>query len=203
MLNWRNFSSFLFVRNTEFGSPFQLWIFVLNKTFRQDSRLRDGYENVPTRDIHMNQVNFERQWLYLLKEYVRPLQELVFLGYYHDVRYHFIKIIQPFLGSQTWNWLWSCSHARHSHDPSWFWRGLVRISQRVRQPLAAENIHRILGLRKPQNYSEVGLLDNSINKFSKTWKLIIPLDVNITKRNFHCISLKIWIPIVKSFCTLF
>ncbi|XP_033224283.1 procollagen-lysine,2-oxoglutarate 5-dioxygenase isoform X1 [Belonocnema kinseyi] len=50
----------------------------------KDSRLRDGYENVPTRDIHMNQVNFERQWLYLLKEYVRPLQELVFLGYYHD-----------------------------------------------------------------------------------------------------------------------
>ncbi|CAD6240484.1 GSCOCG00008810001-RA-CDS [Cotesia congregata] len=50
----------------------------------QDNRLQGGYENVPTRDIHMNQVNYERQWLHFLKEYVRPLQELVFLGYFHD-----------------------------------------------------------------------------------------------------------------------
>ncbi|XP_076236667.1 procollagen lysyl hydroxylase [Calliopsis andreniformis] len=49
-----------------------------------DPRLTGGYENVPTRDIHMNQVNFESQWLYFLKEYARPLQELVFTGYYHD-----------------------------------------------------------------------------------------------------------------------
>nr|XP_050853381.1 procollagen-lysine,2-oxoglutarate 5-dioxygenase [Vespula vulgaris] len=49
-----------------------------------DPRLSGGYENVPTRDIHMNQINFEPQWLYFLKEYVRPLQELVFTGYYHD-----------------------------------------------------------------------------------------------------------------------
>ncbi|XP_008556514.1 procollagen-lysine,2-oxoglutarate 5-dioxygenase [Microplitis demolitor] len=49
-----------------------------------DSRLQGGYENVPTRDIHMNQVNYEPHWLYILKEYVRPLQELVFLGYFHD-----------------------------------------------------------------------------------------------------------------------
>ncbi|XP_006564743.1 procollagen-lysine,2-oxoglutarate 5-dioxygenase 3 isoform X1 [Apis mellifera] len=49
-----------------------------------DPRLTGGYENVPTRDIHMNQVKNEPQWLYFLKEYVRPLQELVFTGYYHD-----------------------------------------------------------------------------------------------------------------------
>ncbi|XP_012246247.1 procollagen-lysine,2-oxoglutarate 5-dioxygenase [Bombus impatiens] len=49
-----------------------------------DPRLTGGYENVPTRDIHMNQVKYEPQWLYFLKEYVRPLQELVFAGYYHD-----------------------------------------------------------------------------------------------------------------------
>lgn len=49
-----------------------------------DPRLSGGYENVPTRDIHMNQVNLEAQWLYFLKEYVRPLQELVFIGYFHD-----------------------------------------------------------------------------------------------------------------------
>ncbi|XP_017754981.1 PREDICTED: procollagen-lysine,2-oxoglutarate 5-dioxygenase 1 isoform X1 [Eufriesea mexicana] len=49
-----------------------------------DPRLTGGYENVPTRDIHMTQVKFEPQWLYFLKEYVRPLQELVFIGYFHD-----------------------------------------------------------------------------------------------------------------------
>uniref|UniRef100_A0A224XJ30 procollagen-lysine 5-dioxygenase n=1 Tax=Panstrongylus lignarius TaxID=156445 RepID=A0A224XJ30_9HEMI len=49
-----------------------------------DERLNGGYENVPTRDIHMNQVGLEKQWLYILQQYIRPLQERVFLGYYHD-----------------------------------------------------------------------------------------------------------------------
>ncbi|RWS10928.1 Procollagen-lysine:2-oxoglutarate 5-dioxygenase 3-like protein [Dinothrombium tinctorium] len=62
-----------------------------------DPRLAGGYENVPTRDIHMNQIGFEQQWLYFLREYIRPVQEKVFVGYYHDppkslmnfaVRYH-------------------------------------------------------------------------------------------------------------------
>ncbi|GLV38762.1 procollagen lysyl hydroxylase [Carabus blaptoides fortunei] len=50
----------------------------------EDTRLEGGYEAVPTRDIHMNQVDWERHWLHFLKEYVRPLQEHVFTGYYHD-----------------------------------------------------------------------------------------------------------------------
>uniref|UniRef100_A0A0N5BDE9 procollagen-lysine 5-dioxygenase n=1 Tax=Strongyloides papillosus TaxID=174720 RepID=A0A0N5BDE9_STREA len=49
----------------------------------EDRRLQGGYENVPTRDIHMNQVEFEKQWLYFLDEFVRPMQEKVFIGYYH------------------------------------------------------------------------------------------------------------------------
>ncbi|XP_068630751.1 procollagen-lysine,2-oxoglutarate 5-dioxygenase [Battus philenor] len=49
-----------------------------------DKRLESGYEAVPTRDIHMNQVGLEKQWLYILKEYVRPLQEMVFTGYFHN-----------------------------------------------------------------------------------------------------------------------
>lgn len=49
-----------------------------------DERLAGGYENVPTRDIHMNQVDYERHWLYFLQQYVRPLQEKVFIGYFHD-----------------------------------------------------------------------------------------------------------------------
>lgn len=49
-----------------------------------DDRLTGGYEAVPTRDIHMNQVGFEPHWLNFLQKYVRPFQEKVFLGYYHD-----------------------------------------------------------------------------------------------------------------------
>lgn len=49
-----------------------------------DVRLEGGYEAVPTRDIHMNQIGYERHWLHFLQRYVRPLQELVFIGYFHD-----------------------------------------------------------------------------------------------------------------------
>ncbi|XP_022118228.1 procollagen-lysine,2-oxoglutarate 5-dioxygenase [Pieris rapae] len=50
----------------------------------KDTRLEGGYEAVPTRDIHMKQVGLETQWLRFLKDYIRPLQEKTFLGYYHD-----------------------------------------------------------------------------------------------------------------------
>ncbi|ESO95748.1 hypothetical protein LOTGIDRAFT_188441 [Lottia gigantea] len=49
-----------------------------------DPRLAGGYENVPTVDIHMNQVGLERQWLHFLQKYVSPLQLSVFTGYVHD-----------------------------------------------------------------------------------------------------------------------
>ena len=52
----------------------------------QDPRIEGGYENVPTRDIHMGQINFNDQWLHFLNAYVRPLQEKVFLGYLSDVK---------------------------------------------------------------------------------------------------------------------
>ncbi|XP_071946105.1 procollagen-lysine,2-oxoglutarate 5-dioxygenase 1-like isoform X2 [Antedon mediterranea] len=48
----------------------------------KDPRLNGGYENVPTRDIHMNQIGFEKQWLYLVKTYVAPIQERLYPGYY-------------------------------------------------------------------------------------------------------------------------
>ncbi|XP_070560691.1 procollagen-lysine,2-oxoglutarate 5-dioxygenase 1-like [Ptychodera flava] len=47
-----------------------------------DPRLAGGYENVPTRDIHMKQIDFETQWLHFLKEYVCPIQEKLYPGYY-------------------------------------------------------------------------------------------------------------------------
>ncbi|KAF5884738.1 procollagen-lysine,2-oxoglutarate 5-dioxygenase 3-like, partial [Clarias magur] len=48
----------------------------------QDTRLTGGYENVPTVDIHMNQIQFEKEWLKFLKDYIVPVNEKFFPGYY-------------------------------------------------------------------------------------------------------------------------
>jgi procollagen-lysine,2-oxoglutarate 5-dioxygenase len=70
--------------------------------YDQDERLTGGYENVPTRDIHMNQVGLDPLWLEFLHLYVRPLQEHVFTGYFHDVSFYQsppfqVKILQQLL----------------------------------------------------------------------------------------------------------
>jgi len=49
-----------------------------------DPRLEGGYESVPTRDIHMKQINFDDGWLHFLNIYVSPLQQRVFEGYFDD-----------------------------------------------------------------------------------------------------------------------
>lgn len=49
-----------------------------------DDRLQGGYEAVPTRDIHMSQVGLDPVWLRFLHNYVRPLQEAVYTGYFHN-----------------------------------------------------------------------------------------------------------------------
>jgi hypothetical protein len=51
-----------------------------------DLRLSGGYENVPTVDIHMNQINWEKHWLQILKDYIAPLANKVFEGYYSEAR---------------------------------------------------------------------------------------------------------------------
>lgn len=56
----------------------------------KDERLEGGYEAVPTRDIHMKQVGLDALWLEFLNDFVRPLQEKVFLGYYHNVSFEWI-----------------------------------------------------------------------------------------------------------------
>ena len=58
------------------------------KDVNKDPRLDGGYENVPTRDIHLKQVDLDQHWLYFLRTYIRPMQEKVFIGYYHDVCTH-------------------------------------------------------------------------------------------------------------------
>lgn len=52
----------------------------------QDNRIQGGYENVPTIDIHMNQITFEREWHKFLVEYIAPMTEKLYPGYYTRVR---------------------------------------------------------------------------------------------------------------------
>ncbi|KAG8435637.1 hypothetical protein GDO86_013537 [Hymenochirus boettgeri] len=48
----------------------------------QDERLQGGYENVPTIDIHMNQVGYEKEWHKILLDFIAPLTEKMYPGYY-------------------------------------------------------------------------------------------------------------------------
>lgn len=47
-----------------------------------DERLAGGYENVPTVDIHMNQIGLEKEWLKFLKDFIAPVTEKLYPGYY-------------------------------------------------------------------------------------------------------------------------
>lgn len=52
----------------------------------KDKRLSGGYENVPTDDIHMNQIGYERHWLHFLKEYIVPVNARLYPGYHSEAR---------------------------------------------------------------------------------------------------------------------
>ena len=77
----------------------------------QDLRLGGGYENVPTVDIHMNQIGYDEHWLAIIKDYVLPVQEKIFIGYSSDgkatmnfvVKYHpdGQKFLRPHHDSST------------------------------------------------------------------------------------------------------
>lgn len=57
----------------------------------EDTRLQGGYENMPTRVIHMNQVGLHDEWLYFMSNYVQLLQKKVFQYYESDVCRDFSK----------------------------------------------------------------------------------------------------------------
>ncbi|XP_053860889.1 multifunctional procollagen lysine hydroxylase and glycosyltransferase LH3 [Malaclemys terrapin pileata] len=48
----------------------------------EDARLAGGYENVPTDDIHMRQIGLESEWLRFLREFIAPVTETLYPGYY-------------------------------------------------------------------------------------------------------------------------
>uniref|UniRef100_A0A3Q4BE91 Procollagen-lysine,2-oxoglutarate 5-dioxygenase 1 n=1 Tax=Mola mola TaxID=94237 RepID=A0A3Q4BE91_MOLML len=59
-----------------------------------DTRIQGGYENVPTIDIHMNQVNFEKEWHKFLLEYVAPITEKMYPGYYTKAQFDLAFVVR-------------------------------------------------------------------------------------------------------------
>lgn len=51
----------------------------------QDKRIAGGYETVPTDDIHMKQIGFDKEWLHFIREFISPVTLKVFSGYYTKV----------------------------------------------------------------------------------------------------------------------
>uniref|UniRef100_A0A663LML6 Procollagen-lysine,2-oxoglutarate 5-dioxygenase 1 n=1 Tax=Athene cunicularia TaxID=194338 RepID=A0A663LML6_ATHCN len=60
-----------------------------------DSRIQGGYENVPTIDIHMNQIGFEREWYKFLLDYIAPITEKLYPGYYTKFELAFVVRYKP------------------------------------------------------------------------------------------------------------
>nr|XP_006127968.1 procollagen-lysine,2-oxoglutarate 5-dioxygenase 1 [Pelodiscus sinensis] len=59
-----------------------------------DSRLLGGYENVPTIDIHMNQIGFEREWYRFLLDYIAPITEKLYPGYYTQTQFELAFVVR-------------------------------------------------------------------------------------------------------------
>uniref|UniRef100_A0A7N6BZL3 Prolyl 4-hydroxylase alpha subunit domain-containing protein n=1 Tax=Anabas testudineus TaxID=64144 RepID=A0A7N6BZL3_ANATE len=60
----------------------------------KDTRIQGGYENVPTIDIHMNQVNYEKEWQKFLLEYIAPVTEKMFPGYYTRAQFDLAFVVR-------------------------------------------------------------------------------------------------------------
>ncbi|TRY99442.1 hypothetical protein DNTS_022991 [Danionella cerebrum] len=59
-----------------------------------DTRIQGGYENVPTIDIHMNQVGYEKEWHKLLLDYIAPITEKMFPGYYTRAQFDLAFVVR-------------------------------------------------------------------------------------------------------------
>ncbi|XP_070825504.1 procollagen-lysine,2-oxoglutarate 5-dioxygenase 1 isoform X1 [Chaetodon trifascialis] len=60
----------------------------------KDARIQGGYENVPTIDIHMNQINFEKNWHKFLLEYIAPITEKMYPGYYTKAQFDLAFVVR-------------------------------------------------------------------------------------------------------------
>ncbi|XP_040182027.1 procollagen-lysine,2-oxoglutarate 5-dioxygenase 1 [Rana temporaria] len=61
---------------------------------KQDQRLEGGYENVPTIDIHMNQINYEKEWHKFLLDFIAPVTEKMFPGYYTRAQFDLAFVVR-------------------------------------------------------------------------------------------------------------
>ncbi|XP_034447296.1 procollagen-lysine,2-oxoglutarate 5-dioxygenase 1 isoform X2 [Hippoglossus hippoglossus] len=59
-----------------------------------DTRIQGGYENVPTIDIHLNQINFEKEWQKFLLEYIAPITEKMYPGYYTKAQFDLAFVVR-------------------------------------------------------------------------------------------------------------
>ncbi|XP_051757842.1 procollagen-lysine,2-oxoglutarate 5-dioxygenase 1 [Ctenopharyngodon idella] len=59
-----------------------------------DTRIQGGYENVPTIDIHMNQVGYEKEWQKFLLDYIAPVTEKMFPGYYTRAQFDLAFVVR-------------------------------------------------------------------------------------------------------------
>uniref|UniRef100_A0A8C1RPK1 Procollagen-lysine,2-oxoglutarate 5-dioxygenase 1 n=1 Tax=Cyprinus carpio TaxID=7962 RepID=A0A8C1RPK1_CYPCA len=60
-----------------------------------DKRIQGGYENVPTIDIHMNQVGYDKEWHKFLLDYVAPVTEKMYPGYFTRFDLAFVVRYKP------------------------------------------------------------------------------------------------------------
>merc|ERR1719219_1329181 len=86
-----------------------------------DARIQGGYENVPTDDIHFNQVGWEDQWKKMLIKYVKPAVEKEYVGYGTECKSHMMFVVRYHLGGQKF--------LRPHHDAS-TWTITVALNER-------------------------------------------------------------------------
>uniref|UniRef100_A0AAQ4PCN4 Procollagen-lysine, 2-oxoglutarate 5-dioxygenase 2 n=1 Tax=Gasterosteus aculeatus aculeatus TaxID=481459 RepID=A0AAQ4PCN4_GASAC len=48
----------------------------------EDKRIAGGYETVPTDDIHMRQIGYDKEWLHFIREFISPITLKVYSGYF-------------------------------------------------------------------------------------------------------------------------
>jgi lysyl hydroxylase/galactosyltransferase/glucosyltransferase len=117
-----------------------------------DKRVTGGYENVPTDDIHMNQIGFEAEWLDILKSYVKPVLEIAYPGYYTKVISHMMFVVrykpsrQTFLRPHHDTSTWTLNLALNDHNDGSYEGGGARF---LRYDCKVVNLSKGYGLIHP------------------------------------------------------
>ncbi|XP_077410030.1 procollagen-lysine,2-oxoglutarate 5-dioxygenase 2 isoform X2 [Vanacampus margaritifer] len=78
----------------------------------EDKRIAGGYESVPTDDIHMKQIGFDKEWLHFIREFIAPVTLKVFSGYYTK-GYSLMNFVVKYTPERQ-------SYLRPHHDSSTF-----------------------------------------------------------------------------------